>query len=149
MTMLPPLYQRPPGAEIPATSKITPDSLDRVLNTKGQANNGMYKAVFGRSARMHGKEVGNQMGVNTWAAFAGSDEDAVVDGDFVCREEELQATLKSVRKAGINVVLEGMAAARPVVLRRSEPRRCAARPPVGHRFAAEPPSRPAAPAGQE
>jgi hypothetical protein len=28
---------------------------------------------------MHGGEVGNAMGVNTWAAFAGSDDKAVVD----------------------------------------------------------------------
>ena len=29
------------------------------------------------------------MGVNTWAVFAGSDQDAVVDGDFVVKEDEL------------------------------------------------------------
>jgi Domain of Unknown Function (DUF1259). len=49
---------------------------------KGQTSGGMYKAVFGRSAYMHGRPVGNQMGLNTWAAFAGSDDVAMVDGDF-------------------------------------------------------------------
>jgi uncharacterized protein YfaQ (DUF2300 family) len=49
----------------------------------------MVKVVIGRSARMHGIAVGSEMGVNTWAAFAGSDEQAVVDGDFAMRENDL------------------------------------------------------------
>jgi hypothetical protein len=44
------------------------------------------------------------MGVNTWAAFAGSDDDAVVDGDFAVAEGELQPVLKALRGGGINVV---------------------------------------------
>ena len=44
------------------------------------------------------------MGVNTWAAFAGSDENALVDGDFAVAENELQPVLKSLTGAGINVV---------------------------------------------
>jgi hypothetical protein len=44
------------------------------------------------------------MGVNTWAAFAGTDDDAVVDGDFAMLDEELQGVLKALRKAGIDVV---------------------------------------------
>ena len=50
----------------------------------------MYKAVIGRKATMHGKSVGNQMGVNTWAAFAGTDDAAFVDGDFAMLEAEVQ-----------------------------------------------------------
>ena len=44
------------------------------------------------------------MGVNTWAAFAGSDENAIVDGDFVVTEDELQPVLRSLRASDINVV---------------------------------------------
>jgi hypothetical protein len=44
------------------------------------------------------------MGVNTWGAFAGSDDKAIVDGDFAMREGELQNVLKTLRKAGINIV---------------------------------------------
>ena len=43
---------------------------------------------------MRGHEVGNTMGVNTWAAFAGSDEQAIVDGDFIMFEREVQPRLK-------------------------------------------------------
>ena len=71
---------------------------------KGQTNNGMFKVVIGRQASMHGIMVGNEMGVNTWAAFAGSDEDAVVAGDFAMLEDELQTILKTMRAQGINIV---------------------------------------------
>jgi len=65
---------------------------------------GLYKFVVGRTTRMHDVTIGNQMGVNTWGTFAGSDDQAVVDGDFAMREAELQNVLKTLRKAGINVV---------------------------------------------
>jgi hypothetical protein len=48
--------------------------------------------------------MGNAMGVNTWAGFAGSDEQAIVDGDFAMLESEMQSVLKSLRHAGINIV---------------------------------------------
>ena len=52
----------------------------------------MYKATFGRNvkgAMCDGCSIGSAMGINTWAAFAGSDDNAVVDGDFATTEEEL------------------------------------------------------------
>ena len=42
--------------------------------------------------------------MNTWAAFAGSDDNAVVDGDFVVLEKELQPVLKSLRQSRVNIV---------------------------------------------
>ena len=51
-----------------------------------------------------GCDLGKEMGVNTWAAFAGTDDNALVDGDFVVHEDELQSVLKSLRKARINIV---------------------------------------------
>lgn len=65
----------------------------------------MFKVVIGRKATMEcGCEIGKEMGVNTWAAFAGTNDDALVDGDFVVLESELQPVLKSLRKDGINIV---------------------------------------------
>jgi hypothetical protein len=93
------------AGDIPAQNAITPEPLQKVLGTKGDINNGMFKAVIGRTAKMScGCEVGKEMGVNTWAAFAGSDASAVVDGDFAVLEDELQPVLKSLRKSGINIV---------------------------------------------
>ena len=92
-------------AEIdPAKSNLDPKKIDAVLKHPGELKDGVYKVTIGRTTRMHGHRVGNAMGVNTWAAFAGSDEKAVVDGDFAMREAELQPVLKALRGAGINIV---------------------------------------------
>lgn len=64
----------------------------------------MFKVVIGAKATMHGVSFGNEMGLNTWAAFAGTDDEAVVDGDFAMREDELQPVLKAMRAEGINIV---------------------------------------------
>jgi hypothetical protein len=71
---------------------------------KGDYKDGVYKATIGRNTKMAGHEMGNAMGVNTWAAFAGSDDKAVVDGDFAMLESELQGVLKALRGAGIDIV---------------------------------------------
>jgi hypothetical protein len=92
------------GDPVPDASSITAAALDSILGVKGETNNGMYKATIGRSATMHGAKVGKQMGVNTWAAFAGTDASALVDGDYAMTTGELQPVLKALRKAGINVV---------------------------------------------
>jgi hypothetical protein len=94
-----------PHAELdPAKTSLDPKPIDELLGVKGQMANGVYKVTIGRTATMHGQEVGNAMGVNTWAAFVGSDDRAVVDGDFAMLESELQPVLKALRGAGINVV---------------------------------------------
>src|SRR5216684_2269764 len=94
-----------PNAQIdPAHSSLDPAKLDSALGLKGQCKDGVYKFVVGRTTRMHDVEIGNQMGVNTWGTFAGSEDKAVVDGDFAMRESELQPVLRALRKAGINVV---------------------------------------------
>lgn len=90
--------------DISSPSNISVGPIEEVFGTKVQSSNGMAKVVIGRTAQMHGVTVGNEMGVNTWAAFAGSDEQAVVDGDFAMREDELQTVLKTMRGNGINIV---------------------------------------------
>jgi hypothetical protein len=44
------------------------------------------------------------MGLNTWAAFYGSDADAVVAGDVAMLEAEVTPVLKALRTNGIDVV---------------------------------------------
>jgi hypothetical protein len=91
-------------ARLPAESHISAAPLDTIFGKAGETNNGMYKASFGRPVKMHGLTAGEAMGVNTWAGFAGTDQQAVVDGDFAVLESELQAVLKSLRGAGIHIV---------------------------------------------
>jgi uncharacterized protein DUF1259 len=94
-----------PNVQIdPARSSLDSAKLDSVLGLKGAYKDGVYKFVVGRTTQMHDVAIGNQMGVNTWGTFAGSDEKAVVDGDFAMHEPELQNVLKILRRARINVV---------------------------------------------
>jgi hypothetical protein len=88
----------------PASTTLDPKVVDDNLGVKGTLASGVYKVTIGRTTKMHGVEVGNAMGVNTWAAFVGSNDKAVVDGDFAMLESELQDVLKALRGAGIHVV---------------------------------------------
>ena len=93
------------GPPRPANSELMAAELEAVLGIKGTAQEGMFKVVVGRTARAAcGCPIGKTMGVNTWAGFAGTAADAVVDGDFAVAEGELQAVLTSLRGDGINVV---------------------------------------------
>ena len=86
-------------------SLITSKTIEGIIGVKGQSKDGMFKVTIGRKAKMACDcVVGKDMGINTWAAFAGSDDKAIVDGDFVVHENELQTILKSLRRGGINVV---------------------------------------------
>jgi hypothetical protein len=91
-------------AELPPTNSITGKNIEAIFGVKGQSNNGMFKVVIGRTTKMMDTEVGKEMGVNTWAAFAGSDANALVDGDFAVRENELQSILRRLRHSNVNIV---------------------------------------------
>src|SRR5882672_3115542 len=93
------------AAFAPASNAISGKIIDDTLGTKGQVNNGMFKIVIGRTTKMpRGCDMTKEMGVNTWAAFAGTDDNALVDGDFAVLEDELQPVLKSLRAEGFNIV---------------------------------------------
>ena len=92
------------AAALPEKSAITAEPLNVIFGMSGEVNNGMVKFTIGRAAKMHGVGINNTMGVNTWAAFAGTDDNAVVDGDFAVTEDELQPALKALRATNINIV---------------------------------------------
>src|SRR5438445_5928941 len=92
------------AARLPEKSSITAAPLNEIFGAQGESKDGMVKFTIGRPAMMHGTKINKDMGVNTWAAFAGSDGNAVVDGDFAVTEDELQPVLKSLLKDKINVV---------------------------------------------
>jgi hypothetical protein len=89
---------------LPEKNSINPAPLNEIFGIQGESKDGMVKFTIGRPAKMHGVTLGNTMGVNTWAAFAGSDDNAIVDGDFAVTEDELQPVLKSLLKDKINIV---------------------------------------------
>jgi len=94
-----------PASDVdPGSSTLDPKRIEAVLGRAGEMNKGVYKVTIGRSVKMAGHPMGSAMGVNTWAAFAGSDDRAIVDGDFAMLEGELQDVLKALRAGGINIV---------------------------------------------
>src|SRR5437667_6101630 len=90
-------------ASLPEKHSINAAPLNEIFGVQGEAKEGMVKFTIGRPAKMHGVTIDKEMGVNTWAAFAGSDDNAVVDGDFAVTEDELQPVLKSLLKNKINI----------------------------------------------
>src|SRR5436853_345460 len=89
---------------LPNKSSITAAPLNEIFGMQGETKDGMVKFTIGRPAKMHGVKIDKEMGVNTWAAFAGDDKNAVVDGDFAVTEDELQLVLKSLLKDKICIV---------------------------------------------
>jgi Domain of Unknown Function (DUF1259) len=89
---------------LPQKNAITPAPLNEIFAMQGDAKDGMLKFTIGKKSTMGGMPIGGEIGVNTWAAFAGTDDNAIVDGDFAVTEDELQPALKTLRQAGINIV---------------------------------------------
>ncbi len=89
---------------VPAKSAIDGPAISQVFGQKGDSKDGMYKVTIGRVVQMAGMDMGNTMGVNTWAAFAGTLDDVLVVGDFAVLENELQTVLRTLRGANINIV---------------------------------------------
>ena len=93
------------SGHLPDKNSIDGEAIGQVFGQKGDAKDGMYKVTLGRETKMAcGCTVGNTMGINTWAAFAGTSDDALVVGDFVMLENELQTVLKTLRANAINIV---------------------------------------------
>jgi hypothetical protein len=94
-----------PSADVdPARTQLDTTAIATTLGHRGELGGGVYKVTIGRVTKMRGHSVGKTMGVNTWAAFSGTDEQAAVDGDFAMLESELQPVLKALRSASLQIV---------------------------------------------
>ena len=65
-----------------------------------------------------GAKINARMGLNTWAAFVGSNDDAAIAGDIAMLESEVTPTLKALRSNGLDVVAihHHMINSKPVVI---------------------------------
>jgi Domain of Unknown Function (DUF1259) len=106
------------GKNVPADARAHPPApppsgtldtahLAQILGHAGEQNGAVYKVTIGRPD-LHMVEMGApinaRMGLNTWAAFFGSDSSAVVAGDVAMLENEVTPVLKSLRASGLQVV---------------------------------------------
>jgi hypothetical protein len=82
-------------------------ALAKIVGYDGEQNGAVYKITIGRPdvpLKEMGAAINSRMGLNTWAAFFGSDADAVVAGDIAMLDREVTPVLKSLRSSGIDVV---------------------------------------------
>src|SRR5438094_628731 len=65
-----------------------------------------------------GSAINTRMGLNTWAAFVGTQGDAAIAGDIAMLENEVTPVLKVLRKNGLDVVAihHHMTEDRPIVI---------------------------------
>jgi hypothetical protein len=101
--------------------KLDTDALARIVGTPGEQNGAVYKITIGRAdftVKEMGATINARMGLNTWAAFAGTDADAMVAGDVAMLEQEVTPVLKALRASGIQVVAihHHMTGVNPVVI---------------------------------
>ena len=93
-----------PAVKFDATkTSLDPKPIETIIGTPVEKTGEVYKVTLGRTTQMNGHSAGKTMGINTWAVFAGSNEKAIVEGDFAMLESELQGVLKALRGAGINI----------------------------------------------
>jgi hypothetical protein len=82
-------------------------ALAKIVGHEGEQSGPVYKITIGRpdiNLQDHGAKITARMGLNTWAAFTGSDADAMVAGDIAMLSAEVTPVLKALRSNGINVV---------------------------------------------
>jgi hypothetical protein len=92
------------GETGPEADAVPEAMVEEVIGHKPQVQDGIVKVTIGREGTMHGVKIGGSMGLTTWAAFGGGNAHATVDGDFIMAADEVQAVLRSLRKADIHVV---------------------------------------------
>jgi hypothetical protein len=91
----------------PAAPAIDGAALAKIVGHQGEFSGPVYKITIGRpdiDVREHGAKINARMGLNTWAAFSVTDQDAVVAGDVAMLEHELTPVLKALRQNGIEIV---------------------------------------------
>ena len=110
-----------PAPAAPAPNVLNTAKLVEIVGTQGEQNGAVYKFTLGRSDLKvveMGATINARMGLNTWAAFTGTNEKAAIAGDVAMLESEVTPVLKALRKNGLDVVAihHHMTADRPMIV---------------------------------
>ena len=113
----------PPPAPNSAPIEGTLDTakIAAIVGHRGDQTGAVYKITIGRddlSVKEHGATINARMGLNTWAAFYGSNANAVIAGDVAMLESEVTPVLKALRQNGLDVVAihHHMTSDRPMII---------------------------------
>jgi hypothetical protein len=101
--------------------QIDTAKIAKLVGHEGEQTGAVYKITVGRedlSVKEKGATINARMGLNTWASFTGTDENAVIAGDVAMLESEVQPVLKALRRNGLDVVAihHHMTEARPMII---------------------------------
>jgi hypothetical protein len=112
---------RSPSSPAQPSPAIDGAALAKIIGTPGDQTGPVYKITIGRpdiDLREHGAAINARMGLNTWAAFAGTDADAMVAGDVAMLEPEVTPVLQALRAHDLKVVAihHHMTGVEPVVI---------------------------------
>jgi len=102
-----------PPSSAPAAASPTPapqmdtTKITQIVGTPGEQSGEVYKITIGRDdlkITEMGAAINARMGLNTWAAFVGTNERAAIAGDVAMLASEVTPVLKALRKNGLDVV---------------------------------------------
>jgi len=78
--------------------------IEEIIGHPGKAGGGVFKITLGRpGVKMNGVELTASMGLNTWAAFTGTNERAHVAGDVAMTANEVNLVIRALRRGGIDI----------------------------------------------
>jgi uncharacterized protein DUF1259 len=83
------------------------ERIAKIVRHAGEQNGPVYKITLGRddlNVKDMGATINARMGLNTWAAFVGTNNDAAVAGDIAMLQNEVNPVLKALRSNGLDVV---------------------------------------------
>lgn len=87
--------------------KIDTAKIAAIVGHQGDQSGQVYKITIGRDdlkLKEMGATINSRMGLNTWAAFFGTDANAEVAGDVAMTANEVTPVLKALRSNGLDVV---------------------------------------------
>src|SRR5215831_20517844 len=96
-----------PSAPAAPSTQMDAAKLAQIVGTQGEQTGAVYKITIGRDdlkLTEMGAPINARMGLNTWAAFVGTNENAAVAGDVAMLAAEVNPVLRALRKNGIDVV---------------------------------------------
>ena len=101
-----------PSAAAASAAVAVPPSLDdaklaEIAGHAGERTGAVYKITVGRDdlkITEMGAVINARMGLNTWAAFVGTNDTAAIAGDVAMLASEVTPVLKALRQNGLQVV---------------------------------------------
>jgi len=90
-----------------AAGQIDTVKIAGIVGHEGEQTGPVYKITIGRDdlkLTEMGAKINSRMGLNTWAAFFGTDANAEIAGDVAMLAREVTPVLKALRANGLDVV---------------------------------------------